>query len=334
MALIFVFDVDLPIGLAGSMLYVIPLFFSLAVERPLYIYLLAAVATVLTIVAVPFKPPGELFLPLFNRPLVIAMLWVVAFLGAQRRKGENERERLLHQLEEIAEDLRRSNQDLQQFASVASHDLREPLRTIASYLTLLDKRYGQQLDDKGKDYVRFAIEGARRMETLIDDLLAYSRTGTAPLHLSKVDLGQTMATVEQDLATAIEAAGARVEIGPLPTVVADPVQMAQLLRNLVGNGIKYRGAAPPVVTVTAYDRIYEWEVAVQDNGIGIPPDKQNQLFQMFRRLHTREEYEGTGIGLAIAKRIVERHGGRIWVESEEGKGSTFRFTLPKAAPTS
>lgn len=329
MAVIFFLDLALPIGIVGSMLYILPVTFASRVKKLRHLYLIALIATVLTFAAVAPKTPQEVFLVAFNRPICAGIIWLVAFMGAQRRKGEMAREELVERLEHTTDELGHMNEDLQQFAYVASHDLREPLRMVSDYIALLEKRYSDKLDDRGKVYMRFAMDGAVRMDTLIVDLLTYSRAGTAPIVLQRVDLMDVMEKVRTNLGAAIEESNARIEIGPLPTVAADMTQMIQLFQNLISNSLKYRGENDPIVRVSAVERSNEWEVAVRDNGIGIPPDQQKRLFQMFSRLHTRTEYEGTGIGLALAKRIVERHGGRIWVESDGVHGSTFRFTISK-----
>ena len=325
----FVLDSQLETGLAGSMLQIIPAFLSLKARDIRTIYIVAVVATVLTVVAVPLKPPGDIFRPLFHRPLTIFIIWVVALLGAQSRRAEVERERLLGEVDRYSQELRSSNAELQQFAYVASHDLKEPLRMVASYLQLLERRCGDKLDDDAKVYISFAVDGATRMDDLIRDLLTYSRVGTTKMNLKALDINQVMYRVRGNLKKALEESGAKIFTDDLPTVFADETQIIQLLQNLVSNAVKYRGSEPPVITVAVRELEGAWLFSVQDNGIGIPKDQQGRLFQMFSRLHTRDEYEGTGIGLAIAKRIVERHGGHIWVESEEGKGSTFYFTISK-----
>jgi hypothetical protein len=231
------------------------------------------------------------------------------------------------------QELERSRRDLEQFAYVASHDLQEPLRAIASYVQLLERRYGDQLDQDAHDFIGFVVEGVMRMQTLINDLLAYSRVETRAKPLEPTDCDAVLDQVLQSLAVAIEESGATVHHGALPTVPADQSQLVQLFQNLVANAVKFRGPAPPEVWVEAEARASEgtWRFAVRDNGIGIDPDYFDRVFVMFQRLHRQEEYPGTGIGLAICKRIVERHGGHIWVESTPGEGTTFLFTLPVAA---
>lgn len=228
-------------------------------------------------------------------------------------------------------ELRRSNAELEQFAYVASHDLQEPLRMVANYVELLASRYRGKLDDRADVYIGFASDGARRMQRLVSDLLAYSRIGSEGKPLRRVDSGAVLDQVLRSLEPLIAEHGAEVTHEGLPRVLADESQLGQLFQNLVANAIKFRSKAPPRVRVTAERQGEDWAFAVSDNGIGIDMKFADRVFQMFQRLHDRGKYPGSGIGLAIAKRIVERHGGRIRVESAPGAGSTFHFTL-RAAP--
>ncbi len=228
----------------------------------------------------------------------------------------------------VEDELRRSNAELQQFAYVASHDLQEPLRMIVSYLSLLDERYKDQLNPTAQEYIRYAVDGGERMRALIDDLLAYSRIETKGKTFAPVDMNEVMDSALAILRASIEENQAEIVVKPLPTILADKSQMKQVMQNLVANAIKFRGMATPQIHVSVRDRGNEWVFSVRDNGIGIEPNQQSRIFQMFQRLHTREEYPGTGIGLAIAKKIIERHGGRIWFESDGKNGSTFYFTIP------
>ncbi len=225
-----------------------------------------------------------------------------------------------------AEKLKRSNEDLEQFAYVASHDLQEPLRKVASFCELIKADYREQLDDKGRQYIDYAVDGAVRMKTLINDLLSLSRIGTRGRVLEPTDAGEACARAIDVLHDRIAESGAVVETGELPTVRADKMQLAQLFQNLIGNAIKYRGDRTPQIRIDANQREGEWVFSVRDNGIGIDPKFADRVFVIFQRLHGRGEYEGTGIGLAICKKIVERMGGRIWVESQPGEGATFFFT--------
>ncbi|WP_165787858.1 MULTISPECIES: PAS domain S-box protein [Cryobacterium] len=239
------------------------------------------------------------------------------------------------QLATTLDELRRSNQELEHFAYVASHDLQEPLRMVSSYTQLLARRYVGKLDSDADDFIRFAVDGATRMQQLIQDLLAYSRVGTKANNVTETPSGRALDRALVNLQAAIEESGATVTSDPLPVVVADEVQLVQLFQNLIGNSIRYQQGDTVArihlgCTRTHQDR---WEFSVRDNGIGIESQYFDRIFGMFQRLHGRDEYAGTGIGLAICKKIVERHGGTISVESEPGQGSTFRFDLPAGGAT-
>jgi PAS domain S-box-containing protein len=228
------------------------------------------------------------------------------------------------------EELRRSNEELERFAYVASHDLQEPLRTVSSYVQLLSRRYRDRLDTDAVDFIDFAVGGVRRMQQLIEDLLAFSRVGTRGAPLVPTDMQAVFAGTLASLHAALEESNATVTADRLPMVLADASQLAQLLTNLIGNALKFRGAEAPRAHVRVERTGRMWTVSVQDNGIGIAPEYFDRIFVIFQRLHSREEYAGTGVGLAICKKIVERHGGRIWVESAPGQGARFSFTLPAA----
>jgi signal transduction histidine kinase len=225
-----------------------------------------------------------------------------------------------------ARDLERSNRELEEFAYVASHDLAEPLRSITSYLELIERR--TELDDQSVQFFAFVTDGARRMRRLIDDLLHYSRTGRAELRRQSVRTDALVDGTLRDLAAEIEAAGARVERDDLPVIEADPVLLGQVFQNLMANAVKFHDGEAPLVHLSARELPDGWEFTIQDNGIGIPQDHAEDVFKMFQRLHHREEYDGTGIGLAVCQRIVERHGGKIRVEPvDEGSGCRFVFTI-------
>jgi len=229
------------------------------------------------------------------------------------------------------EELNLSNEELRQFAYVASHDLQEPLRMVASFMALLSKRYKGRLGADADEFIAFAVDGATRMQQLIDDLLAHSRIGTAEKDLLRTSSEEALQQAVLNLQGAIDESGARVTHDPLPTILADRQQMIQLFQNLVGNAIKYRRDPTPEVHISAAQHgRTEWVFAVRDNGLGIEAQHFEKIFGVFQRLHTREQFPGTGIGLAICKKIVERHGGSISVESEPGHGSTFRFALAAA----
>jgi PAS domain S-box-containing protein len=233
-------------------------------------------------------------------------------------------------LQTVAE-LNRSNEELGQFAYIASHDLQEPLRMVASYTQLLSKRYRGKLDSDADEFIAFAVDGANRMQRLIQDLLAYSRVGTKGEELLETSSENALEHAITNLGGAIEDSGAIVSHDPLPSVLADEGQLVQLFQNLVGNAIKYQNPGVPRIHVSsAKDGRSKWLFSVQDNGLGIDAKYFDKIFGMFQRLHRREEFEGTGIGLAICKKIVERHGGKLSVESELGHGSTFRFALSES----
>jgi PAS domain S-box-containing protein len=234
------------------------------------------------------------------------------------------------QLRTTVVDLERSNRELEQFASVASHDLQEPLRMVSSYTQLLEAEFGHTLDGDAREYMTYAVDGAKRMHRLINALLDYSRVGTRGTRPEPVDANAVMRAVRANLSVAIADANATVVCEPLPTVLADATQLAQLLQNLIANALKFRGSEPPHVCIRACDRPDEWVFSVRDNGIGIEPQYFEKIFVIFQRLHAAADYPGTGIGLAVCKRIAERHGGRIWVESEYGSGATFYFSLSKS----
>ncbi len=229
-------------------------------------------------------------------------------------------------------DLARSNIELEQFAYVASHDLQEPLRKVTSFVQLLQKRYGGQLDETADQYIELAVDGAKRMQQLIHDLLAFSRVGRTTEQFVEVDLGITVRSALKNLATVLEETGATVEVGELPTLTGDPGLFAALWQNLIGNALKFRSDAVPIVRIDAVRAGGEWTIGVADNGIGIEPRFAEKVFVLFQRLHSREEYEGTGIGLALAKKIVEFHGGRIWLDPDYVGGTRICLTLPAERP--
>jgi light-regulated signal transduction histidine kinase (bacteriophytochrome) len=231
----------------------------------------------------------------------------------------------------MARELARSNRDLEQFAYVASHDLQEPLRAVTGFLGLLKTQCGGTLDKTSDEYIAVAVDGAKRMAELIHDLLAYSRVSTAASRPKAASCEEALERAAANLRLGISDSGAIISHDELPTVMADPTQLTQLLQNLIGNAIKFHrpGVAPEVHLGGRHDGA-QWVLWVRDNGIGIPADQDDRIFKVFQRLHTRAKYPGTGIGLAICKKIVERHGGKIWVEPQIGEGTTFFFTLPAA----
>ena len=233
------------------------------------------------------------------------------------------------ELAERAKDLARSNAELQQFAYVASHDLQEPLRMVASFTQLLAKRYSDKLDDDAREFIHFAVDGANRLQILITDLLAFSRVGTRAKPLERVESDWVLDRVLHSLKLATSDSGAQITRDPLPAVMADPVQLGQLFQNLLTNAMKFRRpGTPPRIHISAEPSGSLWKIRVRDNGIGIAAEHSDRIFAIFQRLHTKAEYPGTGIGLAICKKIVERHGGAIGIEPSPGGGTTFCFTLP------
>jgi PAS domain S-box-containing protein len=240
----------------------------------------------------------------------------------------SERKRAIQVLAKRSEELERSNADLEQFANVASHDLQEPLRMVASYAELLAEHYKNACDEKAEKYIRYTVDGARRMQQLVKDLLTFSRVGTQGKMPAPVRSGIVVKNVLDSLKVAIEESHAEIVCGNLPAVSADEVQLAQVFQNLIGNALKFHGGRPPHIHIGAERNDHKWTFSVKDNGIGIEKQYGELVFQMFQRLHERGRYDGSGIGLAIAKKIVERHDGRIWFDSELGNGSTFFFTMP------
>jgi signal transduction histidine kinase len=246
----------------------------------------------------------------------------------QEKSLRDQRQRAEEDLARKVEELARSNHDLEQFAYVASHDLQEPLRMVAAYTQLLAERYRGKLDENADKYIGYAVEGALRMQTLILDLLAFSRVGRAETDCKNGECNIALNNALENLRSAIEESGAVVTHDHLPAVAVDPSQLVQLFQNLIGNAIKFHGKEAPAIRVSAEKQDATWLFAVADNGIGVSSQYKDKIFVIFQRLHTREEYSGNGVGLAICKKIVEHHGGRIWVESELGCGATFHFTLP------
>jgi len=235
---------------------------------------------------------------------------------------------MVDELRQRTDELARSNSELQRFAYVASHDLQEPVRTVATYCELLNDRYKAQLDEKAREWIGYAVAGARRMHGLIADLLEYSRLQSPTRPFAPTDCGSVVAEVIANLRISIDEMQAEVSHDPLPIVTADASQLAHLFQNLIANAIKFRGNQPPRVHVSAERHGDEWVFSVRDNGIGIEPRHCQQIFDVFKRLHPEGQYPGTGIGLSICKRVVEHHQGRVWVESEPGRGSVFYFSLP------
>jgi signal transduction histidine kinase len=242
------------------------------------------------------------------------------------------REQRKHAEEELAakvKELARSNRDLEQFAFVASHDLQEPLRMVASYTQLLAERYRGKLDENADKYIGYAVEGALRMQALIRDMLAFSRIGRSGNPRGGADCDTAVKAALLNLAAVVAESKATIIYEALPSVAVELTQLIQLFQNLIGNAIKFRGKEAPIIRISAEPQDLRWQFSVSDNGIGIAAEHQDVIFVIFQRLHARDDYEGNGLGLAICQKIVEQSGGKIWIESEPGQGSTFRFTLPK-----
>ncbi|MBF0348388.1 MAG: PAS domain S-box protein [Magnetococcales bacterium] len=255
------------------------------------------------------------------------------FRDVTERKLIEERQRALNQeleqrVEERTRELNRSNQDLQQFAYVASHDLQEPLRLITGYVQLLEKRYRGQLDEQANRYIASAVDGVNHMQRLIQNLLSFSRVGNTASTRVNLDLNEVLERTLRNFESLVRDSAALIHHDPLPNLWADPILMEQLLQNLLGNALKFRGDDAPRIHLSAAREENTWVIAIADNGIGIDAKHQERIFLIFQKLHSRARYEGTGIGLALCRRIVERHGGRLWVESTPGQGSIFRFSIP------
>jgi signal transduction histidine kinase len=247
------------------------------------------------------------------------------------RRSRLQLEEQARELEVKARDLERSNSELEQFAYVASHDLQEPLRKVASFCQLLQRRYEGQLDERADQYIGFAVDGAKRMQSLITDLLAFSRVGRMDTEPVDVDLNDIVAGALANLTARVEGTGATVHTGALPTVSGEPVLLTAVFQNLIGNALKFHGDEPPVIHVDAERDGDMWTITCRDEGIGIDAEYAERIFAIFQRLHPKETYEGTGIGLALCRKIVEHHGGQIWLDASAGPGATFRFTLPATA---
>ncbi|WP_137290944.1 ATP-binding protein [Natronorubrum halophilum] len=252
----------------------------------------------------------------------------VGTYAAQAKTRAHQLERQNCLLEQTQRQLEESNQRLEQFAYAASHDLQEPLRMVSSYLELIEHRYGDELDEDGEEFLDYAIDGSERMKEMIEGLLEYSRVDTQGEPFEPVDLDEVLANVRKDLELQINESHATIETDELPRVEGDERQLRQLFQNLLSNAIEYNGDEPPRIDVSAERDAEKWVISVCDNGIGIDPKDQDRVFEVFQRLHSQEEHSGTGIGLALCKRIVERHDGEIQIDSTSGEGTSFTFSLP------
>lgn len=268
--------------------------------------------------------------PIFDARGALSGVSVISRDDSERRAWAQELKELNNQLTKANEALELSNEELQQFAFIASHDLQAPLRHITSFTQLLEMQYANELGEQGLDWIARTVDSTRHMQSLIDDLLAFSRIEASKIEFDRVDAQHAVANALEHLSEFIDERHATVTVEKLPSLMADEVQMVQLFENLIGNGIKYNTNKRPIIHIQCEILDEEALFAVSDNGIGVAEEFSNQIFEIFKRLHSKDAYDGTGIGLAICKRIVNRHGGRIWLESNQDQGSTFFFTLPAA----
>lgn len=323
---IFLCDWFIELGVAIGVAYVLVVWMADRTGQSRMIWAVAILCSLLTIVGFLKSPAGgEVWKVLTNRGLSLLVIWLTAYFVVQRHEAAGLQKELNCRLAESNEALTQSNIDLQQFAFVASHDLQSPLRQISGFVQLLQKEYDDKLDEEAHEWIGYTVTGVEKMQTLIRDLLTFSRVESRSAPFEAV-------TLEGIVDSAIEIYAdddASITRGPLPTVAGDPSQLEHVFQNLIGNAIKYKGEHRAVVHVSAEEQGRNWIISVHDNGLGIDARHHERIFEMFRRLHTAEEYPGTGIGLAICRRIVHRHGGRIWVESEQGEGATFKLMLPK-----
>lgn len=289
-------------------------------------------------VADAYAPIRRIAWNIAGAAVILALAAVAVVIGLWRVSEHNrllslKLERRNKALQKTTDELERSNKELEEFAYVASHDLQEPLRMVASYTQLLERRYKGKLDESADKFIYYAVDGAKRMQSLIQDLLKYSRVGTQGKPFEAVDFSKVLQQALANLKLAIREENAEVTADPLPTLMADPTQMVQLFQNLIGNAIKFRGKEPPRIHVSAREEKGEWVFSIKDNGIGIDPAYFEKIFQIFQRLPGEKPIAGTGLGLSMCKKILERHEGRIWVESEKGQGATFHFTIPSERNT-
>lgn len=336
---IFLFDLSTPPGIASSVPYTVVILLSLWLPGKRHTMIAGTGVTILTILGIFLSPPGEK--PVFflaNHLLSLMIIWTTVIFVLKHKhslKVIEEHADALNQanmdLKNQAKELKRSNEELEQFAFIVSHDLHEPLRMVSSYTQLLARRYKDKMDNDAHEFITHAVEGTNRMQWLINDLLNYSRIQTMERTFEETNCSEILRQVKTNLQIAVEKSSALITHDFLPIISANPVQMMQLFQNLVDNAVKFAGELPPRIHISADKKGDQWVFSVNDKGIGIDPQFNEHIFLIFRRFHDREKYPGTGIGLAVCKRIVERHGGRIWVESESGNGTTFYFTIPEAA---
>ncbi len=337
---ILVADVQIELGVAASVLYIVVIWIVSSLRRTGWIWISAAICTVLTVAGYLLSPEGGiLWQVLINRLLAVGAIWIMGLQCAHRVRLERAQFKLNRELEyrvsmqttelqQAKRALEQSNEELQQFAYVASHDLQTPLRTIAGFAEFLQEDYAGQLDAEGNDHLRRIIEGTQRMKLLIHDLLAYSRVDAQEATFHTVDLNDVVDGAVHMLHSSIQNADATITRDNLPKVTGDTSQLSQLVQNLIGNALKYRGDERPTIHISSEQVANRWDIAFTDNGMGIEPAEQEQVFEVFHRLHSHDSYPGTGIGLAICRRIASRHGGEIRVDSTPGQGSSFVVSLP------
>ncbi len=342
----FLFDVATPQGYAPGMLYIVPVLASLWMQSPRCTEATAIVCTLLAIAGFFLSTPtGDLPEALTNRGLTVAIIWIVAALCLVIRKEKTQLREANEQLEvrhaelvaeiehrkKVERHLLQSNGKLEQFAYAASHDMQEPLRAVVSFLGLLENRYREKLNTKGIEFIHHAVDGATRMQSLIHGLLDLARIQTKGRLFSLVDGDEVVRQALANLRLSIQESGAQITCDPLPVLWGDSVQLVQLFQNLIGNAIKYRGESRAIIHVGVKPGVgvREQILFIRDNGIGIDPKFAEEVFLLFRRLHTSGEYPGVGIGLALCKGIIDRHDGRIWVESQPGQGATFYIVIPE-----
>lgn len=316
-------DVNTPLGVAVGIVYVALVLLAMFHPWSGSVLVAAAGATVLIGVGYALSPDTEVLrAAAFNRALSVAIVWTVAAFVYVRQRDARA-------LSRYATDLERSNAELEQFAYVASHDLQEPLRMVSSFTELLAEDYGPQLDDTARDYIDYAVDGANRMQRLIQDLLEYSRVNSRHKPATTVDTRAAIDDAMQNLQAAIDESEAQISVGELPALKCDRHRLVQLFQNLLSNAIKFRNPeVAPSIRVAGRRREGYGEITISDNGIGIDTQYADRIFRVFQRLHTRDQYPGTGIGLALCKRITERYGGSIRLSEHEGDGTTITFTLP------
>jgi signal transduction histidine kinase len=330
-SLLFFIDLSLPLGIIVPVLYILMILVSLqtpSINDTIIITFASITLTIIGFVYSTIIDSLPIWIIVLNEIIIIVAIILTSVISIKRKKSELEIKELRISLEVEIKKLAISNAELEQFAYVASHDLQEPLRMITSYIQLLERRYKNNLDNNANDFISYIVDGANRMKQIINDLLALSRLNSRGKEFKLVNIEKVIKNIVDDLESLINENGAKIICDYLPEIIVDETQMVQLFQNLIINAIKFRRNDPPIIKITARKKEIEWEFSVQDNGIGIKQEYYKKIFMIFQRLHSKEEYKGSGIGLAVCKKVVERHGGRLWVDSKFGEGSTFIFTIP------